>query len=236
MIGSREKEQSKTGLVKQGEGVKPSLKAEVEAWKEAETARQRAIVSAKAAKQRAILAFENFREKEHEVENARVRAETAIKEIDQKKQEAEDAKLKVEIASEEALQMEKEAEKAEQKLKLAAEKLKLAKESEKAYQESKKTNFSGIPISIDNKELVSGSATLVLNSGVQYSKISYLTNSLRENPHISIGSSGVINGKGSWVGLTIKDHIPLYHILYNLPFVKEISLREGKIQVTIQQD
>ena len=126
-----------------------------------------------------------------------------------------------------------EPKEAENKANLVAEEAKPAKGPEKAAGKSIKEPFASDMILPENEEPVSGSVTLLFDPDVHYDEISQVINSLRKNASIRIGSSGGSVDKGSWVVIYILNPTPLYHLLYELPFVGKITREGDKIHLTI---
>jgi hypothetical protein len=150
--------------------------------------------------------------------------------------DAEEIGLWANLVAVEALQRLREADAVKQKAKLAAEEVRSSIESENGGQARKKATSAANVISPDSRELISGSVTLVFNLGPQSNKILQLANSLQENSKARKDSSGRSAGMGSWVRLIIPDPVPLYHLLYDSPFVQEVTVKDNEIQVKMLRD
>jgi hypothetical protein len=149
--------------------------------------------------------------------------------------------LKPKIRKNQGLKESKESvnrvvEETRQKTNRATEEAKQPKKSEKAGRNGEKATSAANIIPQDNKELLSGAVTLMINPGVQSSKILYLTNSLCEKSDIHIFSTGGIAGKGSYVGLLIQKPVPLFQLLYNIAVVQQVTRKGNEIRITINNN
>jgi hypothetical protein len=82
-----------------------------------------------------------------------------------------------------------------------------------------------------HSELVKGPVTLTINSSAKSTLISYLVLSLSEDPNIQMVSKGGVTARGSWIKLFIKNPIPLFKVLYQIPIVQEVSRKGFDIHV-----
>ncbi len=80
-------------------------------------------------------------------------------------------------------------------------------------------------------ELLAGPVTLTVNPGTRSTLISYLVLSLTEDPNIEMISKDGKAAKGSFIKLFIKNPIPLFRVLYQIPVVQEVSRRGYDIHI-----
>ncbi len=80
-------------------------------------------------------------------------------------------------------------------------------------------------------ELLAGPVTLTVNPGTRSTLISYLVLSLTEDPNIEMISKEGKAAKGSFIKLFIKNPIPLFRVLYQIPVVQEVTRRGYDIHI-----
>jgi hypothetical protein len=228
----------------------------------AQKAKEKVSIAIERAKQRAQKAFE-ARQKEREAEKTSQRANLEAEEAVHQLQEAEEnkrlanftleeSKRRVQVAEEdkrkanfviEELKLKEKylVEEAKQKIKLAAresqQKDMLAdksKESDKSGVIIKQSAFDAKIISPDNKELLYGPLNLSINAGARGSKIVRLIFSLSSYSEMKIVSIDKYDDTGPRIELLVKNPMPLYQVLYGLPFVQQIVGKENELRITLR--
>ncbi len=82
-----------------------------------------------------------------------------------------------------------------------------------------------------HNELLTGPVTLTINPGTRSTLISYLVLSLTEDPNIQMVSKDGKAARGSLIKLFIKNPVPLFKVLYQIPVVQEVTRKGLDIHV-----
>jgi hypothetical protein len=194
--------------------------------------------------QRANLEAEEALHKLQEAEENRRLANFALEESKQKVQVAEEDKRKANFVVEEFKLKERYlVEEAKQKVKLAAKETKQknmlvdeSKESDKSEVVFKQSAFDAKIISPDNKEILYGPLNLSFNPGAQGSKIVRLIVWLSSYSEMKIVSIDKFDDTGSRIELFVKKPMPLYQVLYGLPFVQQIVGKGNELLIALRPE
>jgi hypothetical protein len=201
--------------------------------KDAELISQRANLEAEEALNQLQKAQENKRMADFALEESKQR----VREAQENQRIAnfllDEAKRREKIQAEEAKQKEKLATQGPKPNSILADK---SKESDESAVLVKQSAFDDKIISPDNKDGLQGPLNLSISPGAQGSKIVRLILSLSSYSEIKIVSIDKSDDKGSRIELLVKKPMPLYQVLYGLPFVQQILEKENELQITLRSD
>jgi hypothetical protein len=151
----------------------------------------------------------------------------------EKKREGDKNKGMANFAVEEAQRSEKyQGKEVGQKAALADK----TKESTKTGMLFNKSASDDRPIPPEDKDLICGQLTLLIDPGAPKIKILRLISLLSYYPEIKIVSIGNITDIDPRVELFVQNPQPIYQVLYSLPFVQQIVGKEKELRIKIRPD
>jgi hypothetical protein len=225
------------------EGVSIAVERERQIAQNLFKARQKERDSEKRS-QRATFEAEEALHKLREAEENKRMADFALEEAKQRMLIAEENRRIASFILDEAKRIEKyQAKEANQLVKPVAEEViqqaripVKSKDSNESGIMGKQSSFNDKVISPDNKDGLQGQLNLSISPGAQGSKILLLIFSLLSYSEIKIISIERNDDTGSRIELFVKNPIPLYQVLYDLPIVQRIAGKENELQITLRSD